>query len=43
MTRRVEAVMGTAVSLDLRDPEVPGYAVDAVFDHLREVDARFST
>jgi thiamine biosynthesis lipoprotein len=43
MTRRVEEVMGTAVSLDLRDQDVPAQAVDAVFDHLREVDARFST
>jgi thiamine biosynthesis lipoprotein len=43
MTRRVETVMGTAVSLDLRDPAIPAETVDAVFDHLHEVDARFST
>jgi thiamine biosynthesis lipoprotein len=40
---RVEQIMGTAISLDLRDPAVPEAAVDAAFDHLRDVDARFST
>ena len=40
---RVEQVMGTAISLDLRDPVVPEAAVDAAFDHLRDIDARFST
>ena len=40
---RVEHVMGTAVSLDLRDAEVPEDAVDAFFAWLRSVDARFST
>jgi thiamine biosynthesis lipoprotein len=42
-TVRVEQVMGTAISLDLRDPAVPPAAVDAMFDHLRDIDARFST
>ena len=41
--RRVEEVMGTAVSLDLRDPDIPADAVDAVFGHLHDIDARFST
>jgi thiamine biosynthesis lipoprotein len=40
---RVEQIMGTAISLDLRDPTVSPAAVDAVFDHLRDIDARFST
>jgi len=35
--------MGTAISLDLRDEAVPQIAVDAMFDHLRDIDARFST
>jgi thiamine biosynthesis lipoprotein len=35
--------MGTAISLDLRDRAVSPAAVDAMFDHLRDVDARFST
>jgi len=35
--------MGTAISLDLRDPAVPSAAVDAMFDHLRDIDDRFST
>jgi thiamine biosynthesis lipoprotein len=35
--------MGTAISLDLRDPAVSRAAVDAAFDHLRDIDARFST
>jgi FAD:protein FMN transferase len=42
-TVRVEQIMGTAISLDLRDPAVSPAAVDAVFDHLRDIDARFST
>lgn len=43
--RRLEVleVMGTVVSVDLRDGEVPGSAIDAVFDWFREVDERFST
>lgn len=35
--------MGTAISLDLRDQAVLPVAVDAMFDHLRDIDARFST
>lgn len=42
-TVRVEQIMGTAISLDLRDPAVPPAAVDAAFQHLRDIDARFST
>ena len=42
-TVRVEQIMGTAISLDLRDPGVSPAAVDAMFDHLRDIDARFST
>jgi thiamine biosynthesis lipoprotein len=40
---RVEHIMGTAISLDLRDPVVPPAIVDAAFDHLRDIDARLST
>jgi FAD:protein FMN transferase len=40
---RVEHIMGTAISLDLRHPAVSTEAVDAAFAHLRDVDARFST
>ena len=42
-TVRVEQIMGTAIGLDLRSPEVPQAAIDAAFDHLRDIDARFST
>ncbi|SCF43951.1 thiamine biosynthesis lipoprotein [Micromonospora mirobrigensis] len=44
--RRVEQVMGTAISLDLADdlPTATLHALaDEAFDWLREVDARFST
>ena len=40
---RVEHVMGTVVSLDLRDRDVPAEAVDAAIAWFHEVDARFST
>ncbi len=40
---RVEQIMGTAISIDLRDPAISPAAVEAAFDHLRDVDARFST
>jgi thiamine biosynthesis lipoprotein len=40
---RVEQIMGTAISLDLRDQTVPPAAVDAAFDHLGDIDMRFST
>ncbi|MEA2607611.1 MAG: FAD:protein transferase [Chloroflexota bacterium] len=39
---RVEHIMGTAISFDLRGTAISPAAVDAAFDHLREVDARFS-
>ncbi len=39
---RVEHIMGTAISLDLRDPEVDAGLVEAAFDWLRDVDACFS-
>jgi FAD:protein FMN transferase len=46
-TLRVEHVMGTVVSIDVRDREpdeaVLGEALDAVVEWLHEVDARFST
>ncbi|MGA3057213.1 MAG: FAD:protein FMN transferase [Candidatus Limnocylindrales bacterium] len=41
--RRVEQIMGTAVSLDVRDPTVAPGALDDAFDYLRGVDRRFST
>jgi len=41
--RRVEQIMGTAISLDVRDVEVPAAALEEAFEHLRGVDARFST
>jgi thiamine biosynthesis lipoprotein len=40
---RVEQIMGTAVSLDVRDPAVAAGALDDAFDYLRGVDRRFST
>ncbi|MBJ7594736.1 MAG: FAD:protein FMN transferase, partial [Candidatus Dormibacteraeota bacterium] len=40
---RVEHVMGTVVSLHLRDPGIADAAVDGVFGWFHEVDARFST
>ena len=41
--RRVETVMGTTVSLDVRPPLVPDGVLDAVITQLHDVDARFST
>jgi len=35
--------MGTAISLDLRSPAVSPAAIDAAFDHLRDIDTRFSS
>jgi thiamine biosynthesis lipoprotein len=35
--------MGTAIGLDLRSPKVSSTAIEAAFDHLRDIDARFST
>lgn len=40
---RVEQIMGTAISLDLRDHSTSPAAVDAAFDHLLDIDRRFST
>lgn len=40
---QVEHIMGTAVSIDLRDAGVEDDVVATAFDWLREVDARFST
>src|SRR5690242_13726066 len=40
--RRVEHVMGFPVSLRIDDERIPEGVADAVFDWLREVDARFS-
>ena len=39
---RVEHIMGTAISIDLRDPDVDAQAVETTVDWFREVDARFS-
>ena len=39
---RVEHIMGTAISIDLRDVGVDGELVDAAFAWLHDVDARFS-
>jgi thiamine biosynthesis lipoprotein len=39
---RVEHMMGTAISIDLRDAGVDGELVEAAFEWLRDVDARFS-
>jgi thiamine biosynthesis lipoprotein ApbE len=40
--RRVEGIMGTVFSLDVRDAVAPA-AVDAFFARLRDADATFST
>jgi thiamine biosynthesis lipoprotein len=40
--RRVESIMGTAVSVAVRAPLVPDDVLDGFFDQLRAVDARFS-
>jgi thiamine biosynthesis lipoprotein len=42
-TVRVEQIMGTAISLDLRSPAIASADIEAAFDHLRDIDARFST
>ncbi len=41
--RRVEHIMGTAISLDVREGALDSKDVEAAFAYLREVDARFST
>jgi thiamine biosynthesis lipoprotein len=40
--RRVEHIMGTVISFEIRDPQVPPSALDGAFEYLREVDRRFS-
>jgi len=41
--RRVEQIMGTAISFDVRDPDLSPAALDQAFDYLRDIDLRFST
>jgi thiamine biosynthesis lipoprotein len=41
--RRVEFIMGTAIVIDARGAAVTDAALDAAFDHFRDVDARYST
>jgi len=41
--RRVEQIMGTAISVDVRDPAVFPGALDDAFEYLRDIDRRFST
>ena len=41
--RRVEPVMGTVISIEVRPPLVPESVLDDVFEQLRDVEARFST
>jgi thiamine biosynthesis lipoprotein len=40
---RVEQIMGTAISVDVRDQEVAEDAIQRVFGWLRQADQRFST
>ena len=40
---RVEQIMGTAISLDVREASVSPAALDLAFEYLRDVDRRFST
>ena len=40
---RVEQIMGTAIGIDVRDPDLPPSAVEEAFAHLRRADAQFST
>jgi FAD:protein FMN transferase len=39
---RVEQMMGTAISIDLRDAGVDGESMEVAFEWLHQVDARFS-
>ena len=39
---RVEHIMGTAISIDLRDPTVDDGVIETTFDWLRQVDMDFS-
>lgn len=40
--RRVEPVMGTVVSVEIREPHLDPSVLDTVFAHLHDIDARFS-
>jgi thiamine biosynthesis lipoprotein len=42
-TVRAEPLMGTVITVDVRDPDMPESAMDAVFAWFRDVDATFST
>jgi thiamine biosynthesis lipoprotein len=41
--RRVEQIMGTAISIDVRDQAVSPSALEEAFEYLRDIDRRFST
>jgi FAD:protein FMN transferase len=41
--RRVEQIMGTAISVDVRDQAVAPSALEEAFEYLRDIDRRFST
>lgn len=41
--RRVESIMGTTVSIDVRPPLIAPDVLEAVTEQLRDIDARFST
>ena len=40
---RVAPVMGTVISIDVRDPGIPESVVDAMLARLEEIESRFST
>ena len=40
---RVAAVMGTVISIDVRDPGIPESVLDAMLARLEQIEARFST
>lgn len=42
-TVRAESIMGTVITVDVRDMGLPGSAMDAVFAWFHDVDATFST
>jgi thiamine biosynthesis lipoprotein len=42
-TMRIEQIMGTVISIDVRDADVPDDAIEAMFAWLHRVDDRFST
>jgi thiamine biosynthesis lipoprotein len=41
--RRVEQIMGTAISIDLQDAGISPAAIEEAFEYLRDIDRRFST